>query len=77
MSGEPMSWKVRLNVFRGGLLKTTKEAALIICKTQREEDLNSSQTVRKNHRCIMPAVEPALLPLPAPAPQWPGAGLAS
>lgn len=32
MSGEPMSWKVRLNVFRGGLLNTTKEAALIICK---------------------------------------------
>lgn len=37
MSAQPVSWKVQLNVFRGGLLKATTEAALITCKTQREE----------------------------------------
>lgn len=52
--------------FQRGSPKHYKRGSFDHLQTQREEDLNSSQTARKNHRPIMSAVEPALLPLPAP-----------
>lgn len=48
MSGQPVPWKVWLNAIWGGPLKTTTEAVLIFCKTQRDGPLSSSKTASKD-----------------------------